>query len=240
MLRLRDMMGLLLAGLATPAVAGIPTTETIKCPVGGKAFTVTGTASCTTFGGSQDFFLKAQTSCDFVTKLPQCPDNGFPVYKDFTPAEAALLADYMKTSAYAATAGRSRFHIAKRLDDFLASKGSKPVFNFWYLLGGLQYDRERTLVDAEYMGWLRAAGRADLAGARPEDAPIMRLVTAYAHYLAGEFSTAEADLAPLRTDATIKDNKFAQAYLARLDECLRSKDVSRCPADGQVMPPRRP
>jgi hypothetical protein len=233
------LVGMLLTNLASVVIAGIPTSETIKCPVGGKSFKTTGTASCTTFGGSQDFLLKVQSSCDFVTRLPQCPDNGLPIYKDFSPIEIALLNEYAKSADFAAMAGRSRFHIAKKVDDFLVSKGSSPAFGFWYLLGGLQHDRDATIADAEYLGWFKTVGRADLVKASKEDAPIIRLLVAYAAYRTKDFATAASDLAAVKSDTSVKDDKFVQSYITRLSACIEAKDIELCPAGERVLPQTR-
>lgn len=236
-IRTRNLwLGSALGLLATAGIAGIPTSETVKCPVGGKSFVIAGTASCTTFGGSQDFFLKIETSCDFVTKLAQCPENGLPLYKEFTSDEAALLKDYVASDDYRANAGRSRFAIAKKVDDFLVSKGSKPGFNFWYALGGLQYDREATLGDPEYMIWLDEKGKVELETAKGVDAAIIRLVLAYVRYLAGDFDAAKAGIAAAQADETAKDHWLVKAYTVRLGACVEARDVKLCPPGARISP----
>ncbi len=227
-------LGSVFATLATAAVAAIPTTETLTCPVDGKKFTITGTAVCSTVGGSQDFFLKVETSCDFVIKLPRCPDNGLPLYKEFTPAEVTLLQDYLATDEYKALAGRSRFAVAKKVDDYLVGKGSAAAFDFWNVLGGLQHDRAATLSDPEYMGWLQTTGKAELATVQGIDAAVVRLVMAYGSYLAGEFDAASAGLAVVRADVAVKDHWLVEAYLTRLGACVAARDVKLCPPEGKV------
>lgn len=227
-------LGLTLATLATAGIAGIPTSDTLVCPVGGKKFSVTGTMSCSTFGGSQDFFLKVETSCDFVTRLAQCPENGLPLYKEFAKDEVALLKDYVQSEEYRALAGRSRFAIAKKVDDYLVSKGSKSAFGFWYVLGGLQHDREATLADPEYMVWLREKGTVELTTAKGLDAAIIRLVMAYSSYLAGDFEAASAGMATVRADTEVKDHWLVQAYLTRLGACVEARDVKLCPPEAKI------
>jgi hypothetical protein len=129
--------GLMLAGFATPAAAGIPTSEKVKCAVGGKSFTITGTMSCSRFGGSQDFLFKVESSCDFVTKLPQCPDNGLPMYKEFTAAEVALLKNYLKGPEFVALRGRSRYDLAKKTDDFFGQHGQHACIRVRVFAGRL-------------------------------------------------------------------------------------------------------
>lgn len=227
-------MGASLTLLATAGIAGIPTAQPVTCPIDGKAFNIIGTPACTTFGGSQDFFLKVQTSCDFVTRLPRCPDSGLPLYKDFSAAEIALLKEYVTTDEYRALAARSGFAIAKKVDDFLVSKGSKPTFDFWYALRGLQHDRSSTQNDPEYMTWVREKGEIQLEMTAGVDAAVIRLVLAYADYLAGRFEASEAGLAIVRSDPPVKDHWLVQAYLARLGACLKARDTKLCPSNQQV------
>lgn len=227
-------LGAALSFVATAGVAGIPTTDTLTCPTTGKTFKVAGTASCTTFGGSQDFFLLARTSCDFVTKLPQCPENGLPLYKDFSPAEIALLKEYVGTDEYRLVAGRSRFVIAKKVDDYLTGKGSKSAFGFWYALAGLQYDRASTQNDPEYITWVKEKAAIELTRAEGADATVIRLVLAYLDYLAGNFEAAEAGLKTVQTDASVKEHWLVGAYFSRLTACVKAHDTSLCPSDGKV------
>lgn len=231
-------LGGFVALVASAAYAGIPTSEPMVCPVGGEKFTITGTASCSQFGLTQDFYMRRPSSCDFVTRLPQCPDNKLPMYKEFSKDEVALLKDYVQSEEYKAAAGRSRFYLAKKVDDHLVAKGSERAMGFNYLLGGLQFDRENTETDAEYRAWFVAAGEAEItAAAEPADIPYVRLLMAYAKLQGGQFEESSALVQAVKTDATVKDdNKLVKSYVARLEECLAAKDPSKCPSTDMVVP----
>jgi hypothetical protein len=229
------IFGAFLAFSATASQAGIPTVDEQVCPVGGEKFQTTGTVSCSSFGLTQDFYFLRPSSCDFVTKLPQCPTNKLPLYKEFSPAEVALLKDYMVTAEYFAVTHESRFYIAKVIDDFLVSKGSTRTMDFGYLLGGLQHDRENTEGQADYRQWVIDAATEELTKGSKEDAPFIRLIMAYTHYLGGQFDEASSHLKAVKDDPAIKDNKVGKSYVLRLEECVAAKDVKKCPSTDQVV-----
>lgn len=228
--------GALLALLATASHAGIPIQEKQTCPVGGQKFETTGTVSCSSFGMTQDFFLKRPSSCDFVTRLPQCPDNKLPLYKPFSKDEVKLLETYLASEDYLAMEGRSRYYIAKKVDDFLVGKGSPRVMDFSYLLGGLQNDRDQTEGDSEYRQWVLDAGTAELGKADPSDAPYIRMLMAYTAYLGGQFEQSILLLDAVKGDAAGKESPLVKAYVARVERCVQAKDASLCPSTDHVMP----
>ena len=56
--------------------------------------------SCSSMGATMS--LRPITSCDFVTRLPVCPSNGLPLFKDFPADEVARPERYVQTPDYAA------------------------------------------------------------------------------------------------------------------------------------------
>jgi hypothetical protein len=228
-------IGAFLAMLATASHAGVPYQQKQVCPVGGQKFETIGTGSCSTSGFTQDFFFKRPSSCDFVTRLPQCPDNKLPLYKEFTKEEVTLLEAYLATEEYLAIEGRSRFYIAKKIDDFLVAKGSTPVMNFSYLLGGLQNDRENTETDNEYRQWVINAGAQDIGKGDPADVPYIRMLIAYIAYLGGQFDQAYTLLQAVKDDASVKDSPLVKTYVARVERCVAARDSSLCPSSDYVM-----
>src|SRR5829696_6059662 len=85
---------------AGPAPAGIPVTETMTCPIGGGSFSFTTSASYSTYGERPDG--KPYGSWTFPLALPECPDNGLVLYKDYTPDEVAKLEPLVASEAYQA------------------------------------------------------------------------------------------------------------------------------------------
>lgn len=236
MVKRKLAIGAFLAMLATASHAGVPYQQKQVCPVGGQKFETIGTGSCSTSGFTQDFFFKRPSSCDFVTRLPQCPDNKLPLYKEFTKDEVTLLEAYMATEEYLAIEGRSRFYIAKKIDDFLVAKGSAPVMNFSYLLGGLQNDRENTENDNEYRQWVIDAGVQDIGKGDPADIPYVRLLMAYTAYLGGQFDQASVLLQAVKEDVSVKDSPLVKTYVAKVERCVLAKDINLCPSTDYVMP----
>jgi hypothetical protein len=93
-----------LAGLAlpaaAPALAGAPVTRTMTCPVGGASFPFTTSASYSTYGERPDG--KPFGSWSFPLALPECPDNGLVLYKEYTAEEVARLEPLVASEAYQA------------------------------------------------------------------------------------------------------------------------------------------
>ncbi|HEY0148757.1 MAG TPA: hypothetical protein VGB70_07105 [Allosphingosinicella sp.] len=83
-----------------PAAAGTPVTQKMTCPIGGAAFSFTTTASHTIWGERPDG--KPYGSWEFPLALPECPDNGLVLYKDYDAAEVAKLEPLIAGQAYQA------------------------------------------------------------------------------------------------------------------------------------------
>jgi hypothetical protein len=85
---------------AAGALAGAPVTETMTCPIGGGSFSFTTTGSYSTYGERPDG--KPFGSWTFPLAIPECPDNGLVLYKDYTPEEIAKLEPLVASEAYQA------------------------------------------------------------------------------------------------------------------------------------------
>ena len=99
-MRIRLMAALAAVAASTAALAGTPVKQKMTCPIGGKAFDFTTTASYSTWGTRADG--KPFGSWTFPLALPECPDNGLVLYKDYTPEEAARLTPLVESEAYQA------------------------------------------------------------------------------------------------------------------------------------------
>jgi hypothetical protein len=96
-MQLRWAVALWLATFAVPAAAGMPVSQTMKCPVGGETFTYTTTASYSTWGYRPDG--KPYGSWEFPLALPKCP-NGLVVFDEFSKDEIRKLAALIESAEY--------------------------------------------------------------------------------------------------------------------------------------------
>lgn len=125
-----------------PAPAGTPVTETMTCPIGGGSFSFTSTASYSTFGERPDG--KPYGSWTFPLALPECPDNGLVLYKDYTPEEIAKLEPLVASDAYQAL-----------------RKEDTPYYRAYWLMKSMGLGPERYLWALLQAGW-EAEAKPDL------------------------------------------------------------------------------
>lgn len=190
---------ILLAG--APAGAGIPVKEKMTCPIGGKEFEFTTTASYTVFGTRADG--KPYGSWKFPLALPECPDNGLVLYKDYTPEEVAKLEPLVASEAYQSlrledTPYYRAYWLMKAMDLppeshlwALVQAGweadGKPLLRARYL-SELAEESAKVAADPKNLNWigmegravnaLRELGRFDEALARLDKIPLDGLKTA--------------------------------------------------------------
>jgi hypothetical protein len=134
-----------LAALALPAagaLAGAPVTETMTCPIGGATFQFTTTASYSTSGERPDG--KPFGSWTFPLAIPECPDNGLVLYKDYTPEEIARLEPLVASEAYQAL-----------------RKEDTPYYRAYWLMKQMGVGPERSLWALLQASW-EAEGRPEL------------------------------------------------------------------------------
>ena len=119
---------------AGPAGAGSPVTEKMTCPIGGGAFDFVTTASYSTFGERPDG--KPYGSWTFPLALPECPDNGLILYKDYSPEEVAKLEPLVASEAYQAL-----------------RKEDTPYYRAYWLMKAMGLGPERYLWALLQAGW---------------------------------------------------------------------------------------
>lgn len=235
-----------LLGLAplAPAAAGMPVTEKMKCPIGGAEFDYVTTASYSTFGERPDG--KPYGSWTFPMALPECPDNGLVLYKDYTAEEVAKLEPLIAGDAYRALKPEhTQYYRAYWL---MREMGVEPQRYLWALLqAGWEADGKPEL-RARYLGelaevsatlearptdlnWIGMAGRAinalrelgrfDEAMARLDKLPLQRLAAAAP-------ATAGADT-PEAREARAKGGW--RTYFQSLRKVIARKDASSEPFD---------
>jgi hypothetical protein len=91
---------LAILGGSAGALAQTPAAEAMTCPIGGGSFSFTPTGSVTATGERPDG--KPFGSTTFPVAVPECPDNGLVLYKDYTAEEVAKLEPIVASEAYQA------------------------------------------------------------------------------------------------------------------------------------------
>ena len=124
-----SLVTLALLGAALPASAGIPVTQEMTCPIGGKKFQHETTASYSTYGERPDG--KPYGSWKFPLALPECPDNGLVLYKDYDAAETAKLEPLVASKAYQELRQETPYYRAYWL---MREMGLGPERYLWALL----------------------------------------------------------------------------------------------------------
>ncbi|RFB03823.1 hypothetical protein [Parvularcula marina] len=226
-----SVMAILGAPLITNGSAGIPTKVDVTCPVGGEKFVITGTASCSRMG-DRTLSLRPISSCDFITRLPQCPSNGLPMYRDFTPGEVAQLEAWLKTDEFASIRSKSRFYVAYRTERLL-SPTSDPFISFEQLLIGVWYDPSNTLNDAEFMDAYFKAGTAFLAKPGDIDAAFIKLIMAYPAMYSAKSQLAEDYIAGAEAEG-FWENEVLGQWALLMRECLADYDEDKCDPETRI------
>ena len=121
-----------------PAEAGMPVTQRMKCPLGGRSFSFTTTASYSTWGARPDG--RPFESWEFPLALPQCPDNGLVVYRPFTREEVARLRPLVASEEYRALrrAGETGYYHAY----WLMRRTGEPATHYLWALVQASWEAE--------------------------------------------------------------------------------------------------
>jgi hypothetical protein len=88
------------AGPAAGALAAAPAARQMTCPIGGASFQFAPVAAPVVAGERPDG--RPIGSVKFPLALPECPDSGLVLYKDYDPGEVARLEPLVASEAYRA------------------------------------------------------------------------------------------------------------------------------------------
>lgn len=190
------MAGLVLAVTALPAatLAGTPYQAEATCPVDGKKFNWTSTASYSTWGMELDG--KPIGSWVFPMTIPQCPDSRFPVYREFASAEIDAIKALAASPEYAAVQDETSYYLL----NFVAGKlgdDMSDADHAWVLLKATWQAREDAARYGRYATETIAAMNAALPAIRSEDADewlALQVIIANVERQAGLFDAATARL----------------------------------------------
>jgi hypothetical protein len=228
----------LLALPAAPALAGIPVTRQMTCPIGGERFDFTTTGSYTIFGSRPDG--KPFGSWIFPLELPECPGNGLVVYKEtFEPAELVRLGALIETPGYRALRGGDTSYY--RLSWLLRETGAPRLDVLWALVRATWQPADDSPLRARYLGELAASAAADPAAPADLAGFAIRAYQINALRELGRFDEAVAlltrtPLAPLGPEAGLPDPEARRRsgwleHYGKLEALLARRDRAADPAD---------
>lgn len=141
---------------AGSAPAGRPVTETMTCPIGDASFPFTTSNSYSTYGERPDG--KPYGSWKFPLALPECPDNGLVLYKQYTAEEIAKLEPLVASEAYQAL--RKEDTPYYRAYWLMKSMGLGPERYLWALLQASWEAQDKPELRKRYLAELAEASAA--------------------------------------------------------------------------------
>lgn len=217
------------AAIATTGNAGTPVTRTMTCPIGGANFEYKTTASYSTSGERPDG--KPYGSWTFPLALPECPDNGLVLYKEYDAEEVAKLEPLIASDAYQALRkDDAQYYRAYWL---MREMGLGPERYLWALLQASWEADGRPELRARYLAEL--AEKSGSVEARPDDLNWIgmegRAINALRELGRFDEALARLDKLPLQSleaDAR-KDRKHWAAWFRNLRPLIERKDSSSEP-----------
>ena len=216
--------------LGNSAWAGIPIDETVVCPVGGEKFTVTRTASCTTFGRTMSF--RPYTSCEFITRLPVCPSNGLPMYQEFTADQVTELTTFVEAPSYATLKDLSPWQRAYGLSVHLGQSGTETAF--WLLMNAMWYEADVFFESDVALNQLLQEAEFELERTPEENRPFLNAILAYALTHAGRIDEANEKLESARKAPDTPD--YLQKYISAVEVCQSDAEAEVCQPNAGFKP----
>lgn len=215
----------LILGLPAMAFAGDPARETITCPVGGEEFTITTGSMCSAQGRTMS--LRHNSSCDFVTRLPVCPENGLPVYQQFSDEQILMLQEFMRSPEYQALLSlppwQRAYGIARHLDQAGTDTGFAIVINaMWYETGPF-------FENADFPVHFRDEADRELQRMRAGQQPYLQALLAYVLSNAGRVEAANTYLDRVEAVPDLPDD--LRRYIAAVRSCQADMSKPGCRPD---------
>ncbi|MEL7489373.1 MAG: hypothetical protein AAGJ73_01535 [Pseudomonadota bacterium] len=233
-MRLMVVSAAFLAFIFTTAMAGFPIQQEVKCPIGGRNVQVTSTPSCSYFGEHRRMSFWTPSSCDFITRLPVCRGNKFPIYKEFSDDEVKRLKKFVRTADYRDLKAESRYFRAYEIDRFLSPDRDEAEL-FDLLLEGLWYDARALTYDvSDYMSAFMRAG-TKVSDADRDGNAFASAIFAYYLYRSKRPEEAAPILERLRGSQVYKDQEVLQDYVEAIDACIKKTRIA-CEPDARIFP----
>lgn len=220
--------------LSQSAQAGWPIENETECPVGGEKFKTTTTASCSYFGGRPFMSFKPISSCDFVTRLPVCPKNQLPVYRDFSDEDVDRLRKYIRGKEYKAQLDQSRYYRAYRIEEFLNSADDSHS-QFYLLLNGLWYSYVEN-TNRDYFDAFFAESEDRLTDDSRDGWAYEMAIVAYFRYWVGDAPRAIQMLDRVKATSNYEEEGLAR-YVDAIEQCIAVRSPTECGPDVRYYDP---
>jgi hypothetical protein len=212
-----------------PLAAGSPVDAEETCPVGGETFTITESLSCS-FMGDRTMSFRPVSSCDFVTRLPVCPTNRLPHYREFDAGEILKLEALVAGPGYEALRAlpdwQRAYAIATHLGDIDGEIG------FGLLLSALWYEPAAFFASPQAIAAFEREAGPEYGRASDADRPFLEAIRLYVLIASGRTAMAAGPLATLRGLPDL--DPFLSQYLDRLEACRRVFDPESCAPEAPV------
>ncbi|QHQ36423.1 hypothetical protein [Algicella marina] len=215
---------------AGPAMAGQPVETKLTCPVGGEAFTVTGTLSCSNLGRTMSF--RPVTTCDFRTRLPVCPGNGLPMYSPFSDAQVTDLTAWLESEEFAAAKALPKWQRAYVVAEHLGQAGTN--IGFGLMLQALWFEEAEFLASDSAMDTLLEEAKGEVERVPEMDGAFVHAIMAYGLARAGRMEDAEEQAAA--AEVAGDGNADLEAYLVALRACFADMSAEACQPDAAYQP----
>ncbi|MET1413812.1 hypothetical protein ABVF61_16190 [Roseibium sp. HPY-6] len=217
-------------------MSGSPVRGEKTCPLGGEKFEIVETMMCTIMGRTMSF--RQVTTCEFVTKLPVCPSNGLPLYREFSERELEQLGKFVETEDYKVIRKLPPWQRAYKLAEVLEHTRSKGAFLI--LLQAFWFENEALLKNGDLFEEFIEEAEAEF-GRVDKEKPFVAAITGYALALADETELADEWLARAVSLADAMDEQnenadYLRAYLSRVSECQDNMASQACHPDAVFRP----
>ncbi len=168
------------------------------------------------------------TSCGDYHYIARCPDNGLPLFKNFSQQDISSLTrilDRDKKTIMALPVWLASYHIAKELTPDAPDLLDYLIFSFWY-------ESEDFLAEPEWRMVLINQYELHKADMDNIKKILVETIIAYASLLGNDHKNADKFLALARQ--TPLDDSFIETYLGRVESCARKWDEAACAGDIEI------
>ncbi|MCV0429013.1 MAG: hypothetical protein K5905_26460 [Roseibium sp.] len=223
-----------------PTRAGTPVHVEQKCPIGGETFIIVKSPSCSYFGQSMSF--RRVSTCDYITRLPVCPGNDLPIFREFSTEEVGKLSEFVETEEFGRLRQLDPWQRAYKVEEYLGQTGSSS--GFLLLLQALWYENESFLADEQFLDLFAAEAEAEIDRVENAEKPFVAAILAYAFAAAENRQQADAWFERAKSlneqvgnDASSSD--FLRSYLTKLSTCRNNMTSAECSPDAPFEPEQK-